>query len=242
MEERGASRVEIAGEGDKRQITITLAGTLSGHFLPCQVLYYYEGKTERCHPTTADRFPNGCDIWHTPNHWANSETSIRFVKNIIIPYVCETRKRLELDEEHMALVIFDTFKGQTVEDVQSLLAKNNLLSVIVPSNCTDLLQPLDLSVNKSFKDHLRSDFQSWYADQVSKQLQEGKRPEDIKVDTKLSIMKPLGVKWITSAFDYIKSQSGIIYGGFMKAGIVEALQIDENEDTENLQDPFTDLD
>ena len=26
----------------------------------------YEGKTERCHPSTA--FPEGCDIWHTPNH------------------------------------------------------------------------------------------------------------------------------------------------------------------------------
>ena len=42
MAERGAPRVEIVGEGDKRQITITLVVTLSGAF---QVLY--EGKTER---------------------------------------------------------------------------------------------------------------------------------------------------------------------------------------------------
>ena len=68
-----------------------------------------------------------------------------------------------------------------------------------------------------------------------------KKPEDIKVDTKLSIMKPLGVRWITSAFDYIQSQLGIIYGGFVKAGIVEALEGKENEDTCN-EDPFADLD
>ena len=41
------------------------------------------------------------------------------------------------------------------------------LSVLVPSNCTDLLQPLDLSVNKPLKDHLRSCFQSWYSEQVN---------------------------------------------------------------------------
>ena len=81
QEQRGAMRVEVAGVDDKRQITVTLACTLSGEFLPFQVLY--EGKTERCHPPVA--FPEGCDIWHTPNHWANSETSIRFVTNIIVP-------------------------------------------------------------------------------------------------------------------------------------------------------------
>ncbi len=44
-EEQGSSRVEVhvAGVGDKRQITITVAGTLSGTLLPFQVLY--EGKT-----------------------------------------------------------------------------------------------------------------------------------------------------------------------------------------------------
>ena len=73
QEEKGSSRVEVAGVGDKRQIMVTVAGTLSGKLLPFQVLY--EGKTERCHPSTA--FPEGFDIWHTPNHWANGETSIR---------------------------------------------------------------------------------------------------------------------------------------------------------------------
>ena len=86
--EKGSSRVEIAGVGDKRQITVTVAGTLSGKLLPFQVLY--ESKTEQCHPSTA--FPEGFDIWHTPNHWANGGTSIRFVKNIILPYVSATRR------------------------------------------------------------------------------------------------------------------------------------------------------
>ena len=46
--EQGSTRVEIAGAGDKRQITVTLAGTLSGKLLPFQILY--KGKTERAVP------------------------------------------------------------------------------------------------------------------------------------------------------------------------------------------------
>ena len=115
--EKGATRVEIAGSGYKQQITVTVAGTHSGKLLPFQILY--EGKTERCHPLT--QFPEGFDIWHTPNHWANSETSIRFMNNVILPYISTTRKDLGLREEHMAMVIFDTFKGHTGSEMESLL-------------------------------------------------------------------------------------------------------------------------
>ena len=137
-----------------------MAGTLSGNLLPFQVLY--EGKTEGYHPS-AD-FPEEFDVWHTPNHWANGETCIRFITNIVLPYICATRKELGLAAEHMALVIFDSFKGHQGEEMKSLLLKNNILSVVVLSNCTDHLQPLDLSVNKALKDHLRRSFQTWYSE------------------------------------------------------------------------------
>ena len=139
----------------------------------------------------------------------------------------------------MVLFIFDTFKGHKEDRMESLLLENNVLSVIVPSNCTDLLQPLDLSVNKPLKDPLRRSFQSWYSEQVSKQLEEGKEPEDVKVDTRLSIMKPLSAKWITSAYDNFRSDSRIVRGGFVEAGIVEALDQDETEyQAESDEDPF----
>ena len=158
--EQGSTGVEIAGAGDKRQLPVTLAGTLSGKLLPFQILY--KDKTERCHPLT--QFLEVFDIWHTPYHWANGEISIRFVKNIIFPYISITRNGVGLGEEHMAVVIFDTFKGHTGSKMESLLLENNIISIIVPSNCTDVLQPLELSVNKPLKDHLRSKFQSWYSE------------------------------------------------------------------------------
>ena len=170
-------------------------------------------------------------------------TCIRFVKHIILLYISVTRKDLGLGEEHMTLVIFNTIKVHKEDGMESFLLENNVLSVIVPSNCTDLLQPLDLSVNKPLKDHLRCSFKSWYSEHVSKQLEERKEPEDVdvKVDTRLLIMKPLSARWITSAYDYLRSHSGIVHGGFIEAGIVEALDQDETEDqAESDEDIFQD--
>ena len=64
----------------------------------------------------------------------------------------------------MAVVIFDTFKGHTGSEMESSLLENDIISVHAPSNCTDLLQPLELCLNKPLKDHLRSKFQSWYSE------------------------------------------------------------------------------
>ena len=119
-----------------------------------------------------------------------------------------------------------------------MLLRNNILAVIVPSNCTDLLQPLDLSVNKPLKDHLRSNFHAWYSEQVSKQLQDGKEPEDVKVDTRLYN----GTTWCKMDHFCIrlpKKETSIIHSGFVKAGIVAAI---ENETLEAEDEPFEDLD
>ena len=56
-----------------------------------------------------------------------------------------------------------------------------ILYVVIPANCTDKLQPLDLSVNKPAKDFLRKKFQEWYGDIVCKQLESGtEEPVDLR--------------------------------------------------------------
>ena len=57
MAEEGSKRVEITGKDEKRQLTAVFAGTMSGKFLPPQLIY--QGKTTRCLPHYD--FPAG---WH----------------------------------------------------------------------------------------------------------------------------------------------------------------------------------
>lgn len=63
--------------------------------------------------------------------------------------VSNVQKQLKLSDDHSALVLFDVFKGQCTESVFQLLESNNIFYMLVPSNTTDKLQPLGLSVNKA---------------------------------------------------------------------------------------------
>ena len=92
------------------------------------------------------------DVWNSPNHWANQDTSLRFIQNIIIPYVERTRAAKGLGSKHPALAIFNVFRGQNVDKIHEILEENRIMVVLVPSTCTDQLQPLDLSFNKPAKD------------------------------------------------------------------------------------------
>ena len=43
------------------------------------------------------------------------------------------------------------------------------------------------------------------------------------VDLRLSIVKPLGARWIVKVYDYMKSNPEIIRNGFKGAGITDFL-------------------
>ena len=218
MESAGLKRVEIAGGDD--QITAVFAATMDGDFLPPQLIY--QGKTPRCLPSID--FPAGWDITFTENHWSNETVMIDYVHKILLPYIEEKKKQLKLEPQQPALVIFDRFREQCTERFLSLLKEKNMYLLIVPPNCTDRMQPLDVSVNKAAKEFMRRQFQEWYAEKVSNQIrqQEGQvdHSSTVPIDFKMAIVKPLGAKWMIKLYDYMKGNPDIITNGFRKAGII----------------------
>ena len=122
MEKEGTKRVEIVAADDKRQITAVFAGTLTGDFLPPQLIY--KGTTPHCLPTV--KFPDNWDLTYTNNHWSNEKTMERYLQNILIPYINRKREELKLQSDYPALVIFDKFKGQGTDSIFRLLEENNI--------------------------------------------------------------------------------------------------------------------
>ena len=216
MEEKGRKHVEIVALNDKRQITAVVCGTLNGHFLPMQLIY--QGTTTACLPKTA--FPKDWLLSYTPNHWSNEEKTLEYIQNIILPYLTAKKRELCLPESFPALAIFDFFKGQTTPGTYQLLEQNNIYPISIPANCTDKLQPMDLSVNKSLKDQLKTQFMEWYSSRVYANEADA---EPTPVDLRLSIMKPLNARWILKAYNYIKENKSIVENGFKEAGITGIL-------------------
>ena len=110
---------------------------------------------------------------------------------------------------------------QTTSSILTLLDSHNINVALLPANCTDRLQPLDLSVNKAAKNFLCSKFQDWYAKQLCSQLQD--ESETQPVDLKLSTVKPLSAGWIESMYNYFKTKPELIKNGFKEAGIISCL-------------------
>ena len=212
MEKEGSKRIEICGIDDKRQLTAVFGCSMTGDFLPVQLVY--QGKTQKCHPVF--KYPSDWDITHSPNHWSNESTMKDYIVKILKPYISNKREQLKLPGDHHALVIYDVFKGQCTPAIFKLLEENNIDIVLVPANCTDRLQPLDISVNKAAKNFMRDQFQSWYAEKIQQQIHdEVKTP----VDLRLSIVKPLSARWFVKLSDYLKAHPDIIKNGFKGAGI-----------------------
>ena len=96
----------------------------------------------------------------------------QYIHKIILPYVCNKRKELKLPLDQSAILIFDNFKRQCTSEFLTLLDVNNINVILIPPNCTDRLQLLDLSVNKAAKEFLCRKLHEWYAKQVCLQLQQ----------------------------------------------------------------------
>ena len=69
------------------------------------------------------------------------------------------------------------------------------------------------------------------------QLQNGKQLEDIDVDFRLSVLKPLHAKWLIALYNYLTTKKGmeIITKGWRKAGIGGLL---DGTTILPLEDPF----
>ena len=174
---------------------------MTGEFLPPQLIY--QGKTSRCLPSV--EFPDDWHITYSINHWSNEGTIKECLcRTYPTTYIDGKRKSLNLASKFPALVLFNNFKAQCTSDILTLLDQNNINVVLIPPNCTDCLQPLDISINKAVKDHLRGQFQSWYTGEIYYCYKEQKEKEP--VDLRMSVVKPLSATLMISTCNYISNK------------------------------------
>ena len=95
----------------------------------------YGGKTDRCHP----------NMYHNPSKWRVCNQIYQ-----VLPYIIKAIIEQMGISNQIAMVSFDVFKGQTTAAIYNQLEENGIVYMTIPNGCTDKLQPLDVSVNKSY--------------------------------------------------------------------------------------------
>ena len=177
MAPRGSTAVTIKGSNDKRMIT----GTFLYHFF-WKVLTY---------PTNLWRqdylkHSKGCllkeyQLQCQPQSLLKPRKSLKFLKEIVIPYVDNERCPLKLPKEQKVLMVTDVFTGHMKEYVVKQYQNNNILIANVPRNMNKYYQPLDLTVNEYCKRFWKRKFTQWYSAEVTKQLANKVALEDVQV-------------------------------------------------------------
>ena len=84
------------------------------------------------------------------------------------------KEELVLPKDQKSLLIYDVFKGQTTKRYIDFLLENNTDHLHVPANLIHEFQPLDVNVNGVAKGFLKDKFQTWYTDEIQKQMHNGK--------------------------------------------------------------------
>ncbi|CAG8613511.1 10234_t:CDS:2 [Dentiscutata erythropus] len=147
------------------------------------------------------------------------ETSIFFnmVGALTLDLCAESQRR--------SLLILDSFKEHITDSVKNEIQKANTILGIIPRGLIYIVQPLDVSINKPFKNRLRDKWRVWIAvrEHIFTKTGNIKKPEP-----------DLMCHWIMEAWNDISPE--IIVKSFKRYRISNALDSLENELIEKGED------
>ena len=195
---RGCKYPERVANTTKTAISVMFAGTATGKLLDPYVVY----KSSNLH----DRWMEGglpkVRYNRSLSGWFDKTTFSDWFLTTVVPYF----RRLDPDNSTKKLVIGDNLSSHFTEDVLQKCEEHNIRFVCLPSNCTHLLQPLDVAVYAPLKKFWRQTLQNW------KKTKEGNRFDTLPKEVFPSLLKEfMGLLQPTI--------SANIISGFKKCGI-----------------------
>lgn len=133
-----------------------------------------------------------------------------------------------------SMLVWDSFRAHLSKPIRCTLRSLNTEPVVIPGGMTSMLQPLDVSINKPFKDRMRAKWQEWMLAGEHTFIAGG-RIRKVKLDEIC--------RWISDAWNDIPTE--MIAKSFRKCCITNAMDGTEDEEIweeESDSDPFADID
>jgi hypothetical protein len=207
---KGTKEVKITSTvHEKSNFTVILCATADGG--KCALLVIFKRKT-----MPKEEFPKGVVVKVNPKGWINQEIIREWLEE-----VWRVQKNAFFKSNAKSLLIWNSATPHITEDVKAVVKKYSHLAVI-PRGLTKKVQPLDISVNKSFKSKLRNKWEKWMTDGIHSFTKIGTQ----KRANYSEVCKCIKESWGEITVDCIKN-------GFRKAGIYSY----ETAESES-RDPF----
>ena len=165
-----------------------------------------------------EKFPSGVVIHVNEKGWMDKDAMYIWLQKVWAFRPGGLRQQ-------RSMLVWDSFRAHLMEDVKNRTHHGyNTDLAVIPGGLTSVLQPLDVSVNKPFKDHLRGLWGQWLASGQAALTNAGnlKRPSLVTV-----------AEWVKTAWNEISIDT--IQHSFKKCGIANAM--DGTEDDILWQEP-----
>jgi hypothetical protein len=156
--------------------------------------------------------PKGVICWFQENGWMTSELMKNYVE-----FLFRIRMSENLSREP-AMMVYDSFRGHLEESVKTKLKLHNFHLAVIPAGLTSVCQPLDVSINKPFKDNMRKEWHEWMC--------QGGAGETAAGNLKRAKIGDV-CGWVKRSWEAISDQ--IIFNSFKKCAISNMLDGSEDD-------------
>jgi transposase-like protein len=191
VEIKGTGRVPILTTGNERKrATVVLCCSNKGDKMPMHIVVRGEGKAHVL---------NGVVVRYQERAWMTSDLTERWLKSTYLPF----RKSAS------DILVMDSFSGHISRRVKQFCREKSARIAVIPGGCTAHLQPLDISVNRSFKAGVRAKWKAWLTSKFASLSADANRLNAMSLD---ELTRTLGAVWN-------KMSPQVIINGFRKAEI-----------------------
>ena len=141
----GVEQVRIRTTGsEKTAYTVVLAATFTGEKLPLMFIWPSQGKRNVQGP-----LPDNVYLEHREISWMDTGMMLKWIKKIL----CKRTRKIAPGKK--GLLLLDGFAAHLSKEVTETIKAANFEPMVLPPDFTAFLQPIDISVNRSFKSHYR---------------------------------------------------------------------------------------
>lgn len=138
---KGRKSITIKTTGnEKNRFTVVLTCCADGSKLPPMIIF----KRKKI---PKNEIPEGIIVHVQGSGWMDEQGMKVWSSEVLL-------KRQGGKEKNPALLVFDSFKAHLSEQFKNFAKKNNIDLAVIPEELTCQLQPLDVSINKPFKDSM----------------------------------------------------------------------------------------
>lgn len=160
LEKMGSRSVCVRGAthiGSTSRATSFLSVTASGRML--MSLIVFKGTPDGLIARELRNYPAGAAYQTQIKAWCDKRVMLYWVNYVLGPYV----QRAPPDVRPVLLM--DRFSVHLMDEVVDLIYAMGVEIIYVPGGCTSLAQPLDVGINKPFKDRIRGKWENWVCDE-----------------------------------------------------------------------------